>query len=405
MTLASTSRVQMRYIKETAFGVTPVVGDGRKLRMTGESLNYDLSKEESKEIRDDRQVAGATTVDANAAGGINIHMQYAEYDELIEGALQSVFTEFGVNGVGATFTATFAPTTITASVATSGASIFTDLKLGQWFRVLAPGDADNNGLLLRVSPSVAPTTTVITLDASTPATAAVGVTNCAVQTSRLANGVTQPSFSLEKNFADITQFFLYKGMTVGKMVLNFTSAALTDGSFDFMGTEAFRDVVTAMPGTVAASQAYEIQNGVRGIGQLWEGTTPVTGTYIKSMTVNVDNTLRGQKALSNLGNVGIGTGDFKVTGQLEVYFANGTMYDKFLNDTYTQLVVATQDTDGNGYVLTLPRALLMQGKVVAGGKNQDSMLSFEYSAFSDDENAVEALRKTMFIDRVGEAIT
>lgn len=403
-TLASSSRAQLAYIKETVYGTTPGAGNGRFLRMTGESLNFDLSKEASKEIRDDRQSAGATTVDANASGGFNFHMQYAEYDQLIEAAMQSVYTVYGTNGVGTTFSATFASNTITAAVAPTGSSDFTTLQKGQWLRVTAPSNV-NDGKFVRISTVTAPTTTVITLDASTPLTAGGPIANSAVATSRLANGTTLMSFSLEKKFSDVTQFLTYRGMGVAKMSMNFSAGAISDGSFDFMGKDAVRNITTQLPGTTAASQQYEIQNGVRGIGQLWEGTTPLTTTSVKSMTMSVDNVLRGQKALGTLGNIGLGVGDLKITGTIETYFADGTQFDKFLADTYTQLVVATQDTAKNGYVFTLPRVLLMNAKVVAGGEGQDVMATFDYEAFADDANATAALRKTIFIDRVGAATT
>ncbi len=400
--LASTSRAQLRYLAEVTYGTTPASA-GTNLRMTGESLNYDVSKEESKEIRSDRQVSGAVTVDANAAGGVNFHMQYREYDPFIEGALQSTFSAYGTNGVGASFTADFAATTITnTGAALTGANAFTTLALGQWFKLNAPSHA-NDGLYFRVSTSVAPTSTVITVDASTPLTVGTGVATCTVATSRISNAVTPKFFTLEKELADVTQFIAYRGMSVNKMNLNFASAALTDGSFDFLGKDSTRSGTTAFTGAATASQTYDIQNGVRGINQLWEGTAPLTSTFIKSLSVNVDNSLRGQKALANLGNVGIGSGDFKASGQFEAYFADGAQYDKFLADTYTSLIVACKDSANNGYVLSMPRVQLMTAKVVAGGKNQDIMASFDYTAFSDDTNAVSALRKTLFIDRVGVA--
>lgn len=403
-TFASSSRAQLYYIKEGAYGTTPSSGNGRKLRMTGESLDMTRVKEASKEMRDDRQVSGATTVDAQAAGGFNFHAQYAEYDQLIEGALQSTFTVFGTNGVSsATFTATLATGTITASSAPTGNNAFTNLAKGQWFLFNCSGD-DNDLKLFRVDPATAPTTTVITLDSSTPAIASVGATGCTIATSRLSNGVTQPSFTLEKGFGDVTQFIAYTGMTVGKMSLTLTAAGQTDGSFDFLGKNGLRADATVMPGTVTASNTYEIHNAVTGIGQLWEAGAPITGTYVKMLGVEVDNSLRGQKALQNLGNVGIGSGDFSCKGKLSVYFSNGALYDKFANDTYTSLVVSTQDLAKNGYVFSMPRVLLMNGKITAGSKNADVMVEFDYEAFSDDANATAALRKTLFIDRVGAAV-
>lgn len=403
-TLASTSLMQMRYIAESVFGTTPGAGNSTNLRMTGESFSYDLTKAESQEMRADRQVAGATTIDATASGGFNFHAQYAEYDPFIAAALQNAYTVFGTNGVGATFTATIATTTITASAPTTGASIFTALQAGQWFRLTAPGDA-NDGRYFRVSLSVAPTTTVITLDVSTPGTAAVGVTSCAVATSRLVNGSTQSSFSFEKAATDVSQFLRYTGQTVSKMMLNLTSAALTDGSFEFMGKQGYLAGATGMPGSPVASKTYEIHNGATGIGHLWEGGLPVSDTEIKSMTIEVDNNLRARKALGKLGNVSIGVGDFKVSGKLEVYFASGALYNKFLGDTYSALSVSTKDVAGNGYVFSLPRVMLMSSKITAGSKNSDLMASFDYQAFSDDANATAGLRKTMFIDRLGAAVS
>lgn len=400
---ASTSRVQLRYIQETTWGTTPVAGNGLNLRCTGESLDFSLQKEESKEIRADRQINGATTVDATASGGLNIHLQYAEYDKLIAGALCSAWSVYGTAGVGTTFSGTYTATTITAGAAPVGANAFTTLQLGQWFRLLAPTSA-NDGLLLRVSTSVAPTSTVITLDTATPCAAAGPIANSAVQTSRLTNGVTEISFTLEKAFTDVTQVFTYKGMEVNKMTLNFAAAALADGSFDFIGKNAVRAAATALPGTIQASNSYNIQNGVKGINAIWENGAPLAGVFVKTMSLTVDNNLRSQKALANLGAIGIGQGDFKASGQMEMYFANGNMYDRFLTDTYTSVILPVQDSAGNGYVFSMPRVLLTNAKIVAGGENQDAMISFDFTAFADDANAVAALRQTIFIDRVGVAV-
>jgi hypothetical protein len=402
-TLASSSRVQLAYIKETAFGVTPVTGNGRYLRMTGESLDFNLNKIAAKEIRSDRQIAGATSTDADLAGGFNFHMQFAEYDQLVEGALQNLYAAYGTNGVGSVFTAAITATTITASVAPTTTSAFTTLQPGQFFQYNAVTGL-NKGKVFRNSLTVAATPTVITLDASTVGLVESAIATAFLSTSRLTNGTTQMSFSIEKNFADIVQFLTYTGLNVNKMSLSFQPAAITDCVFDFIGSKAARFATTQMPGTIAASQTYDVQNSVKGMTFLWEAGVPLTGTFVKSLTMDFDNMLRGQKALANFGNIGVGVGDFTVTGKAEIYFASGALYDKFLADTYTSLTVSTQDAAGNGYVYTLPRVQFMNAKIVAGAKMQDVMVSFDYTAFSDDANAVAALRKTVFIDRVGLAV-
>jgi hypothetical protein len=401
--LASTSRAQMRYIRESVFGTTPSAGNGVNLRMTGESLDFNQTKETSKEIRSDRQLSGAVTVDASAGGDINIHFQYNEYDPFLETALLSAYTVYGTLGETAvSFSAAYTATTITASVAPTGNDAFTLLQLGQWFQVSHAANA-NDKKLLRVSTSVAPTTTVITLDASTPANVVTSAAGAKLRSSRLTNGVTETFYTLEKQQSDIGQFIAYKGQYVSKMGLKFAAGALTDGSFSFMGKNAVRSATTILPGTMVASKTYDIQNGVTGVGVIWEAGVPST-TRIKSMDFSIDNNMRNQTGIGTLGPLGIGVGDFAVTGNLSVYFETASLYDKFLSDTYTAITVGCQDVAGNGYVFTFPRVMLMSVKITNGAKNTDVMADFTWTAFADDLNATAALRKTLFIDRVGASV-
>ena len=403
VTLASTNRVQLSYIAEADFGVTPVSGTPKNLRTTGETLDFNLTKENDKEINASAQLTSSTTVSAAAGGDIKLHMQYGEYDPFFAGVMRSTWTVFGTNGVGSTFTADFTATTITASVATSGINSFATLAKGQWFRLNAPTHA-NNGKLVRVSPTVAPTTTLITLDASTPLSVGTSVANCTVATSRLANDVTLTSFTVQREIGDVGQFFAFRGLYPSKFSTNFASAQLTEGTFSFIGKDAIRDATTMMPATATASLAYDIQNAVTGVGNVWEGGAPLAGTFIKSMSLDIDSGLRAQDAIGYLGMIGAGIGTFMVKGSLELYFADGTMYDKFLNDVYTSITLSTTDSAGNGYVFTIPKVMLTSGKVQAGAKDQDLMASFEYTAYQDLGNATASLRKTLFIDRVGAAV-
>jgi hypothetical protein len=45
MALANSSRVQIRRIIESVFGTTPGAGNCSALRVTGESLDFDIKKE------------------------------------------------------------------------------------------------------------------------------------------------------------------------------------------------------------------------------------------------------------------------------------------------------------------------------------------------------------------------
>jgi hypothetical protein len=405
MGFASSSVEQLGYIQEATFSVTPTTGSYKKLRMTGESLDYTISKESSEEINNSRTVSSMIPVTASAEGGVDAEISYAEYDPLIEAVLQGTFTAFGTNGVGAAFTADFTATTITASIATTGTSIFTGLKKGQFFRLVAPGNA-NNGKILRVSFTVAPTSTVITVASSTPLTAATGVALCTISSSRLTNGANQRSFSIERQNSDIGEYWVYKGMTASSWDLSVSSGARSTMSFNFMGKKATRATATQLPGTAIESQAYDIHSGSTGPAcYIWVDGAPLLGTFVQSVSLNYDTSLRSQEAVCELGAVGIGSGTVALTGTLEVYFANGDLFDKFQANQNVSFTVSTLDDAGNGYVITIPKANLSSLSTSAGGKDQDMMLSIEITGLRDLANADPTLRQLVFIDRVGVAVT
>lgn len=402
MTFASSSAVQLAYAKESVFGTIPNTGNNKFLRMTGESLTYDVSKQTSEEINSSRTVSSQIPVSASASGGINAEISYHEYDPFLEAALQSAFAKYGTDGVGTVFTGDFTATTITASVAPTGTSAFTNLKKGQWFS-MGSTTGLNKGKLFRVSKTTTPTTTVITLDANTPALVETGIATCKVQTSRLTNGATQSSFSIERQSPDISEYWAYSGMTVSSMEVNMATGARSTFAFNFMGSKVQRSGTgTQLPGTAAASESYDIHSGSTGpVSILWVDGAPLVGTFVQSVKFTYDNTLRTQEALNQVGAVGIGSGTVKANGTMEVYFANGTLYDKFISNTNIELTFSSLDGSGNGYVFSIPKASLSKVNTAAGAKDQDMMLSIEFTALRDNGNADATLRQLLFIDRVG----
>lgn len=399
---ANSSTVQVAYAKEPSFGVIPTSGNHKLLRITGETLDFAINKETSEEINATRTNSSQIPVSASASGGINTEVSYLEYDELMESTLQAAFAEFGTDGVSTSFTADFTATTITALVAPVGSSAFTTLKAGQWFRVDAPTGL-NAGKFFRVSKTVAPTTTVVTLDAGTPAAVEAGIATTTISTSRLTNGATQSSFSIERQSSDIGEYWVYTGMTPSSMEIALAANTRSTFAFNFMGKGAQRDTATNLPGTPVPSQTYEIHSGATGpVCVLWVDGAPLAGTFVSALNFTYDNTLREQNALCSLSAIGIGSGTIQATGNMEVYFADGDLFDKFINNEEIEITFSTLDNDGNGYIFTIPKANLGTVGTSASGKDQDMMLSIDFTALRDDANATPALRQLIFVDRVGD---
>jgi Phage tail tube protein len=402
-TLATTSRTSYSYIPEATFGVIPVSGTVYALRALSDSLKYDITKERSKEINAYRSASSMIPTTAKVAGSISAEMQYAEYDRFIAAALQSSFSAYGTNGVGTTFTSAFTATTITATAAPTGSSAFTTLKKGQWFRIVAPADS-NNGLVLRVSKTVAPTSTVITLDANTPAVVSASVAGCYVQSSRLTNGTTLASFAVERVQSDAGTYTAYRGQTPDKLDIQMAAGATTSLKLDFMGAgQTYSASATTLPSAPTASNSYDIQSGVAGSSCLIiENGVPRTD--IKSLNFTYGNSLREQQTVCSLEPVGVGNGNITCEVSLDMYYSSGSVYTRFLSNTNTELCFSTMDAAGNGYVVTLPNAVIKSFDAAAGGENQDFMAKVVFSALRDASNADSTLRQLIFIDRFGAAV-
>ncbi|MEZ0231899.1 MAG: phage tail tube protein [Methylophilaceae bacterium] len=388
--LATTSRVGLRFRKEANWGVTPTTGNHKSLRLVSESLNFNIGTDSSKEIRSDRQTTDLIQISASAEGGFNFELSYGEYDPIFSSALQADWVEAGTDGES-TMTATFTTTALTASAGTP----FVNIEDGQWVSISGAVNEANNGIkqvLTKTSSSI------LTFAAST-FTAESGTANLKVSSARLKNGVTQSSFTIEKEFADIVQFISYRGMMPSQMTLDVQSGSFAGGSFTFLGKDSAQAAVTVMPGTKGASLSYPVMNSVNNVSNILENGAALANTFIKSLSLSLDNGLRGQDAIGVLGNVGIGNGNLNLSGSMDIYFADAALYQKFINNTDSSLSFRLSDSAGRGYVFTLPRIKYSNAQIVAGGMNQDVMVSLSWQAIRHPTSGT-----TIIIDRVGAAV-
>lgn len=393
MPFASSAYGQLRYITETVAGTTPVTGNGVNLRQTGLTAKAALSTVTSNEVRADRLSTGLTITDMNLDGGFNFELSGKEYDPFMESLLGSAFTHFGVAGLGAAFSMTTTATTITASVATTGASIFTALPNGSWIKIVPPvgATAAVKAYFADRWFKVATTTaTVITLDASTPITGVglIGVTAAgyAISQSTVANGASLArSFTLEYAMTDINQFLPFRGMRANSMDLSLDVGSIITGSFGFLGQGHDGMVgATTLPGSPVASQTLEVMNSVADVGAIYENGSSVLGgssSFIKSVKLNIANNMRAQKAIGIFGNAGIGLGELAITGSMDIYVENANYYNKWLAGTTTSLALGMADAAGNGYLVEMDKVQFKDGGLNLGGRNDDTMLSLPFQAF------------------------
>jgi hypothetical protein len=211
-------------------------------------------------------------------------------------------------------------------------------------------------------------------------------------TNVLENASTARSFSIERVHTDITQYFLFKGMRVGKFSLSIQSGSVVTGSFDFTGKEG---VLSATPVTVAlvtASLTEPVINAVSNVGTISVDGSATTAK-IKSISLDVDNGLRALDAIGSLGAVDVNSGSFAVTGSLEMYFEDAAMYAKLATGTSFALSWVISK-GGKGYTFELPNVKLSDAKPTGGGQNTDVMMSLSFTALMNTTGTGKTIKIT-----------
>lgn len=375
--MADSSRAQLSYLVESTWGVTPAAAL-TQMRFTAETLGFQIQNVSSREVRADRQVADLIQTGAEASGSVEVELSYGAHDALLASALFSawgppvaiaVADDIAASAAGAAFTST--ATDFTAA----------GIGVGQWLRVsgFAASGAANDGYY-RVTAVAAGSLGVSPAPAVDEA--ATGLT-VAVAGTMLRNGVAETSFTLEKQFSDVGQMIAFTGMVPGSLGLDIRTGAVITASVAFSGRAATIGTASVGTGAPAAAASNPVMNAVGHVGEVREDGVKLPDAALRELSVRLDNGLRGIQAVGSLGNVDIGAGRCTVQGRVSVYFADGALYAKYLAGTPTSLSFRITDSDGNGYVVTLPRVKLTHGNIVAGGNDQDVLADFDLQALRD----------------------
>lgn len=259
----------------------------------------------------------------------------------------------------------------------------------------AGGNADVGGFYKVVSA----TGDVITVDRDVPTVAAGAPVT--IKASMLRNPgnvaeITPQSATIETGFNDVSQFFVADGLRFGNLSLEVSAGAIITGSITTMGRETKRRNTTLLGGgayTVLEAPATENVSATANVGAL-SANDEELATALQSISIEIEGNLRAQQAVGSKFPVGISAGRLNITGTINAYFADGYMFDKFLQHKTVSLSFPIIDPDKNTYFITIPAFKIMSDPIAPGGIDQDVMEALEFTAFRD-----AATKCMMQIDR------
>lgn len=202
--------------------------------------------------------------------------------------------------------------------------------------------------------------------------------------SSIKNGVVKRSYTIQKKVADLTPVFYenFTGCRFGSLDISLKSGEFVTASTSVMGKASTIGSAIITGQTTAAEITTTPFNAIGNIQAILDNGATSTELY-RSMTINMNNNLRMLMAIGNLGPVEINYGVFDVTGNIEFYFQNSTVYNRLINNTSFSMAIRIQDSTGDYYNFKFPKMRLETGEITAGGLDQDMIVTCTYRAIYD----------------------
>lgn len=278
---------------------------------------------------------------------------------------------------------------------TSTALDFTTLglSLGQW--ALIGGSAAGNKLAtaadndwVRISAITATRLSFDRVPVGWTADAGAGKTLQLFIGDFLTNGVTKRSNTIERQYLDhspVTYEYL-RGQTLDTLAVTAPAQAIATYTRSYIGADVVTQTSRFAGATDVAAPTNAVLNTSSNVGRIgFDGAAVIGPNFVMSANFTFNNNLRRQEAIGSLGAVGIGNGEFTVTGALNTYFGDKSVLDKVIGNTLTSFDIRFGRTDGNKekLVFGFPSIKLSSGSPSVSGKNADVMIQAGFQAIKD----------------------
>lgn len=371
MSQAESNRVDVRFAVESVWNETPASPAMTSLPYTSESFAYAKDTVKSSIVRADRLTDDIIEVGAGSSGEVNFEYKFGDFDRLIEGAMGNNFTQVTFTG---TSNMSFAVAAAGVQVITGPANWTVGYVVGTYVRV-TNANAQNIGVY-RIT---ALTATLMTI---TNALGTVQASTSATVLMRYARtGTLKKSYVFEKSFGDIARFISFRGQRVGSWAMNIESGQIITGSFGLVGAGAFAATST-ISGSIVPAGVLSIASATANVGRFEEGGTALA-TKVKAVKFNLNANVRQLRAVANKFPIAINLGSFDITGSVEAYFEDLTLYNKFIGHSDSSLVFEITSAENDSTVITITNLKFTNAAPVGAGLNQDVMVTMDFMGQSD----------------------
>jgi len=334
--IAVGSLVEIAYTPEVTFGVTPVSAAFQAVRDVSFGVNLQKEAYQSEERRTDRQRQDVRHGYRSVTGDIGGELSQTSWDDFIQAAIGGTWA----TGVSASFTDVATSVSNNRFTVTSADFPTLGVRIGDVFAVTATPDIP--GITDRLYTALSVGVSTIRVEPGTIGSTATISAVVEVAGRKVAMGNTYRSFTIERWLTDLNLYQQFRGVRVNQMTVSVPASGLVTVTFGFMGQDGTGFSSTTVASTYTPAGQTTPFAAVN--GELYEGGA-VMG-FVTSAEFSINNNLAGPQVVGRDTTPNMLFGRFAdVTGTLTILFTSPDMFNKFIAETDSTLVLRLQDQD------------------------------------------------------------
>lgn len=178
----------------------------------------------------------------------------------------------------------------------------------------------------------------------------------------IRSGVTRRSFTLLRNFSDITDFpyHIYRGVEITTLSLTIPASGVINGTFG-----AIAQTLTLAADLSALGVPTYPPESTTDVMDSFTGVVTVGGSnqgVVTEMSLTLDNGFNPRNVVGSRNIIRPSVGRSNISGSIQVYFENSTLFNNFINEDVSSLQIDLTDPVGNSYTIEIPRLKFSSGK-------------------------------------------
>ena len=200
----------------------------------------------------------------------------------------------------------------------------------------------------------------------------------------LKAGTTRRSFTIERKFADLTvpEWHRYTGCEFNTFALSVSPNAIVTSTFGVIG-KSLALATTAIAGSTYAA-ATVAQPFDSFTGSITEGGSAIA--VVTSIEFTLENGLEPLFAVGSKTTNRPSIGKSRLTGTMTTYFESKTLYEKYINETSSSILLTLVDLAGNQYIFDFSNVKYNSGQPDVSGEGAVTV-SMDFIALYDATDA------------------